>query len=81
MEKSIERRGNGKVLRRVAKSLAALGFKRTKTTFFGRRGDFVIEFIHVHKFSFDHSYRIHLGIRVLNHYCPVICRIRSTVYD
>jgi hypothetical protein len=66
MDKSVEREAHSKVLRRVAKLLAENGFARTKTTFFVMRRALTIEFVHIHKFSFDHGYRIHLGIRVLN---------------
>lgn len=55
-----------KVLRLLAIALAPLGFKRTKSSFFTRPADLVIEFIHLHKYTFGPYFRIHLGIRVLN---------------
>ncbi len=70
MEKSVERSCHGKILRRVAKLLAPLGFRRAKVTFFVRRQKWVVEFIHLHKYRFGPSYRIHLGIRVLNDVFP-----------
>jgi hypothetical protein len=70
MEKSVERVCHGKVLRRVAVLVAPLGFRRAKSTFFIRRQDLVIEFIHLHKYSFAPGYRVHLGIRVLNDVFP-----------
>jgi hypothetical protein len=70
MEKSVERACHGKVLRRVAGLLAPLGFRRAKTTFFIHPQEWVIEFIHLHKYSFAPSYRVHLGIRVLNDVFP-----------
>jgi hypothetical protein len=70
MEKSVERSAHGKVLRLVASLLAPLGFKRAKSTFFFRRRQWVIEFIHLHKYRFGPFYRIHLGIRVLNDVFP-----------
>jgi len=70
MEKSVERSCHGKVLRRVAGLLAPLGFQRAKSTFFIRHREWVIEFIHLHKYSFAPGYRVHLGIRVLNDVFP-----------
>jgi hypothetical protein len=64
MEKSLERACHAKILRRVTGLLAPLGFRRAKSTFFIRRREWVIEFIHVHKYSFMPGYRVHLGIRV-----------------
>jgi hypothetical protein len=72
MEKSVERLCHGKVLRRVARLLARLGFERAKTTFFVRRQQWVIEFAHMHKYSFAPGYRVHLGIRVLNDVFPAV---------
>ena len=66
MEKSVERSCHGKVLRLVASLLAPLGFQRAKSTFFIRRHQWVVEFIHLHKYRFGPFYRVHLGIRVLN---------------
>jgi hypothetical protein len=66
MENAAEKSGHGKILRRVGWILEQLGFERSRQTFFVRRREHVIEFVHLHKFSFDSSYRIHLGLRVLN---------------
>jgi hypothetical protein len=55
-----------KVLRLLGKALAPLGFTRTKPSFFTRPGDLVVEFIHIHKYTFGPTFRLHLGIRVLN---------------
>lgn len=66
MERSVERSCHGKVLRLVSRLLASRGFNRAKSTFFVRRQQWVIEFIHLHKYSFAPSFRVHLGIRVLN---------------
>lgn len=63
--KAIERSNAGKVLRKVAKHLKALGFAR-KSTFFAREKGHVIEFLHVHKFSFGPCFRVHACLRVLN---------------
>ena len=66
MDKKLERSNKEKVLRQLAKNLASAGFRRTKPTFFTRLSLPVIEFVHLHKFTFEPSFRIHLGIRVVN---------------
>jgi hypothetical protein len=63
-EKKQESRDAQKVLRLLSKELRSIGFERTKPTFFTRSGRFVLEFVHVHKFTFGPSFRVHLGIRV-----------------
>ena len=66
MDKALEKAGHRKVLRRVASLVMQSGLCQGRPTFFVRRQEHVIEFVHLHKFSFDSGYRIHLGIRVLN---------------
>lgn len=63
-EKKQESRDAQKVLRLLAGMLKPLGFERTKPTFFTRNGPYVIEFVHVHKYSFAASFRVHFGVRV-----------------
>lgn len=63
-EKKQESRDAQKVLRLLAKKLKPLGFERTKPTFFTRSGRYVLEFVHVHKFTFGPIFRVHFGIRV-----------------
>ena len=63
--KAIERSNAGKVLRKVAKQLRTLGFSR-KSSFFWRERGHVIQFLHVHKFSFGPCFRVHVCLRVLN---------------
>lgn len=63
--KAAERSNAGKVLRRVAKQLKTLGFVR-KSTFFARERGHLIQFLHVHKFSFGPCFRVHACLRVLN---------------
>ena len=70
MDKRIEQSCHRKVLGRVAKLLPKLGLERRKTTFFVCRQELVIEFVHLHKYFFAPSYRIHLGVRVLNDRFP-----------
>lgn len=55
-----------KVRRRVTARLLEIGFQRTRTTFWTRPREVVIEFMHLHLFSFEPGFRAHLGIRVLN---------------
>lgn len=52
MDPKIERSSKEKILRRLAKLLAPKGFERTKPTFYTRVRLPVIEFVHVHKFTF-----------------------------
>jgi hypothetical protein len=54
------------VRRRLSRDLSPLGFRRTKTSFWTREREFVVEFIHLHLFSYAPAFRFHLGIRVLN---------------
>ena len=53
-----------KGLRLLAMHLRPLGFERTRPTFFTRPGKAVVEFVHVHKFTYGPAFRIHLGIRI-----------------
>ncbi len=64
VEKKQESRDAQKVLRLLAKKLKSLGFERTKPTFFTRSGPYVLEFLHVHKFTFGPTFRVHFGVRV-----------------
>ena len=63
-EKKQESRDAQKVLRLLAKRLQPLGFERTKPTFFVRPGNVLLEFVHVHKYTFGPRFRLHLGVRV-----------------
>lgn len=53
------------ILALAALKLAALGFRRTKPTFFVRERPHWCEFIHAHKFVGGRSFRLHTGLRVL----------------
>ena len=66
MDKKTERSNADKVLRLFAKNIKELGFFRTKPTFFVRETDLVLEFIHLHKYSFGSCFRMHICLRVLN---------------
>jgi hypothetical protein len=63
-EKKQESRDAQKILRLLAKKLKPLGFERTKSTFFTRSSLYVLEFVHIHKFSFGPKFRVHFGVRV-----------------
>ena len=63
-EKKQESRDAQKVLRLLADMLKPLGFRRTKPTFYTRQTSHVIEFVHVHKYTFAASFRVHFGVRV-----------------
>ena len=70
LEKKQESRDAQKVIRLLAKKLKPLGFQRTKPTFFTRRAQYGLEFVHVHKFSFEASFRVHFGFRVCSDDLP-----------
>jgi hypothetical protein len=63
-EKKQESRDAQKVVRLLAKKLKSLGFQRTKSSIFTRPKVHVIEFVHIHKFTFAPSFRLHFGVRV-----------------
>lgn len=63
-EKKLESRNAQKVVRLLANKLKSLGFQRTKTSFFTRPNAHALEFVHIHKFTFAPSFRVHFGIRV-----------------
>jgi hypothetical protein len=63
-EKKLESLNAQKVARLLANKLKLLGFERTKTSIFTRSKPLVIEFVHIHKFSFEASFRVHFGVRV-----------------
>lgn len=66
MEQKLERSNKERILRRLAKLLSPSGFKRSKPTFYTRVRLPMIEFVHIHKFTFTPGFRLHLGIRVVN---------------
>ena len=70
MADAAERAGHRSVLRQVARLLALLGFVTGRTSFFVRRREWIAEFVHLHKYRSGPSYRVHLGIRVLNDVFP-----------
>ena len=66
IDKKLERSNKERVFRRLAKVLEPTGFHLGKSRFFTRASLPVIEFVHLHKFSFAPSFRVHVGIRVVN---------------
>lgn len=55
-----------RIFKTISSSLSNSGFERSKTTFWVKELSNTIQFIHIHTFSFNYSFRIHLGIRVKN---------------
>ena len=66
MNTKLKRSRADRISRRVTKLLDPLGFKRTKTRFWIRPRPHILEFVHLHLFSFELAFRVHLGLRVLN---------------
>jgi hypothetical protein len=66
MDTAVKRRMAERVRRALTKRLRAHGFVRGKTSFWVRSREHVIEFVHLHLFSFAPAFRVHAGIRVLN---------------
>lgn len=66
MDKKLKNAQAEKIRRRLTKDLKSHGFERTKPSFWTRQADTFIQFIHLHLFRSQSSFRVHLGIRVLN---------------
>ncbi len=66
MDAATKRRTAGRIRRAVTKRLKVRGFIHGKTTFWARPREHVIEFVHLHLFTFGPMFRAHCGIRVLN---------------
>ncbi|TMO58313.1 DUF4304 domain-containing protein [Pseudoalteromonas phenolica] len=66
MDKKLEKSNAGKTLTRFTNHIKLLGFKRVKPTFWIREKEFVVEFIHIHKYTFGPHFRIHTCIRPYN---------------
>lgn len=66
MDQREKRNLAAKVHRRLTKQLAPYGYVRGKPTFWSRPGEHVVEFVHLHLYSFAPSFRVHCGVRVLN---------------
>ncbi|WP_394224516.1 hypothetical protein [Alteromonas gracilis] len=66
MDKKLERSNADKVLRRLTNQIKPLGFVRTKPTFWVREREHLVQFIHIHKYTFGPFFRIHTCVRPLN---------------
>ena len=66
MDSSVKRSYAEKIRRGLHSQLAALRFHRTKTSFWTRPAEALIEFVHLHLYRHGPLFRVHLGIRVLN---------------
>lgn len=66
MDTNSKRRLAEQVRRKLTQLLQPVGYKRGKTTFWVRPKDHVVEFVHLHLFTFAPAFRAHCGIRVLN---------------
>ena len=64
-EKKIEQSNAQKVLRRFARLMTSLGYKR-KSTWFSKEVGLIIQVLHVHKYTFGPCFKLHFCIRVLN---------------
>lgn len=83
MDKHIERSNHQKIVRSFAKRLKALGFEKYKSSFFRRKQQTFIQYVHIHKYRSAPSYRLHLGIKPnddedKNHY---LNGLESTPYE
>jgi hypothetical protein len=66
MDIKTKRRLAERVRRALTMRLKEQGFVRGKPTFWVRPREHVIEFVHLHLYTFDPAFRAHLGIRALN---------------
>ncbi|MEI8665498.1 hypothetical protein P4S81_12480 [Pseudoalteromonas sp. B28] len=64
--KKIEQANAQKVLRRFTKHIKSLGYIRTKPTFWVREQTNIVQFIHIHKYTFGPCFRIHTCLRPHN---------------
>lgn len=55
-----------RIFKTVSSNLTDFGFHRTKSTFWVKELSNTIQFIHIHTFSSNYSFRIHLAVRVKN---------------
>jgi hypothetical protein len=66
MDTTTKRRLAERVRRRLTRRLQARGFARGKSTFWVRPKGGVVEFVHLHLFTFAPAFRVHSGTRKLN---------------
>lgn len=60
------RRDAERVRRLITPALRTLGFVRTKTSWWVREKEHTAEFVHLHKYSGNAYFRIHIGLRILS---------------
>jgi hypothetical protein len=65
MDKIVEKKNAEEIRKFLAKDLKVFHFSRTKPTFYTRLKSDRIDFVHLHKFSFGPSFRVHIGTRFL----------------
>ncbi len=61
-----KRKQSNKIKRQFTTLMNPHGFVRTRSTYWTRDIGDIVEFIHLHLYTFQPSYRLHLGLRVLN---------------
>lgn len=66
MEPRVKRNLAEKVRRLLTTQLVSYGYTRGRPTFWSRPSRHVIEFVHLHLYSFAPAFRVHCGVRVLN---------------
>ena len=66
MDVKTKRKQAEAVRRRFSDGVSSLGFLRGKVSFWVRERALWAEFVHLHLFTHSPSFRVHLGIRVLN---------------
>ena len=53
------------IFKMFAKQVSPLGFTQLKTTWWERRKDLILQKIHIHKFSFTTSFRVHAALHLV----------------
>lgn len=72
MDRKLEKKLAGQILKRLDGKLQDMGFKRTKPAFYTRAGSDRIEFVHTDKLASGPYFRVHVGIRFLCDSFPVV---------
>ena len=70
MELKAKRKQAESVRKHFSSRIVHLGFARTKPTFWTRADEVLAQFVHLHLFTHSPSFRLHLGVRVLNDSFP-----------
>ena len=53
------------IFKLFTKQIATLGFSKLKTNWWERRSDVILQKIHIHKFTFTTSFRVHAAIHLV----------------